>query len=98
MAMQIRVGALRTALDADHVQSTISWIGGPADTAPIRHSNIRGFHLSGEGTRQLVESPLGAVLLPDILDVRHAASERHRGHVDCGHLGGEHRLDLPRYG
>jgi hypothetical protein len=35
-----------------------------------------------------------AVLLWDIVNVRQASGERHRGHVDRRHLGREHRLDL----
>jgi hypothetical protein len=51
-------------------------------------------HLRGEGPSQFVERPLSAVLLRDVLDMRQAVGESHRGRVDCGHLRRQHRLDL----
>ena len=50
--------------------------------------------LRRERPGELVEGGLGAVLLRDVLDMREASGEGHRGVVDGGHLGGEHRLDL----
>ena len=53
-------------------------------------------HLSGEGASELIEGPFGAVLLRDALDVREAAGERHRRHVDGGHLRGKRaRMSFP---
>jgi hypothetical protein len=50
--------------------------------------------LRRERPGELVEGGLGAVLLRDIVDVRQASGERHRGHVDRRHLSAKHRLDL----
>jgi hypothetical protein len=51
-------------------------------------------HLGGEGANELIERPLGAVLLRDVLNMRQAAGERHGRHVHRRHLSRQHGLDL----
>ena len=56
--------------------------------------SLQRLHLSCEGARKFVEGIRGAVLLRDILDMRQASSEGHRGIMDGGHLGGEQCFGL----
>ncbi len=44
--------------------------------------SFQRLELHREGAGQLVKRPLYGVLMGDILDVRQAAGEHHRGHVD----------------
>src|SRR5271155_2518369 len=48
----------------------------------LRAVFLQGRDLRGEGPCQFVERPLGAVLLRDAHEVRQAASESPRGHMD----------------
>ena len=49
--------------------------------------SLQGLYLDSERPRQLVERPLGAVLLWDVVHIVEAAGKRHGGHVHRGHLG-----------
>src|ERR1039457_7235005 len=54
--------------------------------------------LRREGSRELVESALRAVLLRDIFHMSKTAREGHSRHMHDGHLRGEHGLHLvPRF-
>jgi hypothetical protein len=81
---------------ADDRLTTISDIDVLDDHALLAPRSIvlQGRHLRGERARQLIEGPLGGILLLDTVDARQAAGEGHRGHVDSRHLSSEHRLDL----
>jgi len=63
-----------------------------------RGSPGRSFELRREGSRELVEGALGAVLLWDVVDVVEPPRGCHRCHVNRCHLGCEHGLDLRRRG
>jgi len=51
-------------------------------------------YLRSEGASKLVEGPLGAILLWNVIYVSETAGERHRCYVDGSHLGCEHRFYL----
>src|SRR3954452_4422674 len=53
---------------------------------------LKRLQLSRKGAGELVEGPLGAVLLGNVLDVTEAAREGHDGHVDGRYLTREHGL------
>ena len=46
---------------------------------------VQGFHLGGEGAGEFVETPLGAVLLLEVLHVGEPASKGPRGGANLGH-------------
>ena len=56
--------------------------------------SLKRLQLVGEGPCQLVKSPLGAVLLRDVVYMIEAASEGHGRVVDRRHLSRQHRFQL----
>ena len=62
--------------------------------SPAGAVSFQCLDLHRKGARQLVECAFGTVLLWNILHMRKPARERHRCHMDCGHLGCQHGFHL----
>src|SRR3954454_2147741 len=61
---------------------------------PVRAVPFERFHLTGKGSRELIERALGTILLKYGLGNSESVCHCHRREVNRSHLGGMQRLEL----